>query len=97
MVKNNIKSISTVLDKLIHDMNLQDSYYFYLLKDRWVEIVGKTLAVNSQPVALENKKLRLEVKDEHWRKEFKTHKKEILKKVTTFLKDKTEINDITFI
>lgn len=96
-MKNNTKSIGTVLEKLIRDVNLQEQYYFYLLKERWTEVVGETLAVNSWPVALENKKLSLKVKNEHWKKEFAGHKEEILKKVLEFLKNKTEITDITLV
>ncbi len=96
-MKNNIKSVGAVLDKIIRDVNLQEPYYFHLLKERWAEAVGETLAVISWPVALENKILSLKVKDENWKKEFEAHKQDIIKKVLEYLKNKTEINDITLI
>jgi len=85
-----------VLDKIIHDVNLEEPYYLYVLRNKWAEVVGETLAVILWPVTLENKILCLQVKDEHWKKEVQKHKQDILKKIQHHLKDNAEIKDIVF-
>lgn len=65
------------------------------ISTRWEGIVGKEIAIQSQPVQIERGKLIIRVKDSLWRTQLFYMKRELLRKIRSSLGEKA-VKDLIF-
>ena len=80
-MKHNFIPIEQALKQIFKDYGREDEYYFAYLSSNWEQIIGKSLAKVSRPIALKKKKLTLKTNTELWKNEFIKRTEQILEMI----------------
>jgi len=89
------KSVHSVLDETLRALGIDAPIKNYSLFGAWKEIVGETIALQTQPRSLRNQILFLDVSHSTWIQQLQFLKPQLLEKLNAFL-GKPLIRDIRF-
>ncbi len=90
-----LQSIRSVLENTLKGLEIDVPLRSYSILGAWDEIVGATVAANSQPRSIRNRILFIEVTHSTWMQQLQFLKPTLLEKVNAFL-GKPLIQDIRF-
>ncbi len=76
--------MSGILNKLIKEYGLEGKMTEYMIAERWETIVGKTIAVHSQPTEIRYRKLYVIVDSHVWLQEISFYKEDLINKVNRY-------------
>ena len=91
-----MKHINTALKSLIEKTGLKKQLEQQRVLEMWGQIVGDTIAKNTEAVSVNQGTLVIKAKSAAWRQELQLQKKEILENVNTGSANKL-IKDIRFV
>lgn len=89
------QSIRSILEKTLKNLEIDIPLKTYSILGAWNEIVGESVAVQSQPRTIRNRILFLDVSHPTWMQQLQFLKPTLLEKVNTFLGEPL-IQDIRF-
>lgn len=91
------KEIKFVINKFMDKIGCDDLIKYRIIKDKWVEIVGNSVAKNAIPYKIERNILIVKVKSSVWLSELERfHKKTIIESIKKHTKNK-KLKNIKFI
>jgi len=91
-----MQHIGGPLKKFLKNAGLEKGVAQQSALELWPEIVGETVANNTEPVDVEHGRLTVKTETPAWRQELQFQKKKIIEKINTKLNKKV-IKDIRFI
>jgi hypothetical protein len=89
------KSVRSVVDETLRALGIDAPIKSYSLFNAWREIVGKTIALQTQPRSLRNQILFVDVSHSTWIQQLQFLKPQLLEKLNAFLGEPS-IRDIRF-
>ena len=89
------RPVRSVLDETLRALGIDAPIKNYSLFGAWKEIVGETIALQSQPRSLRNQILFVDVSHSTWIQQLQFLKPQLLEKLNAFL-GKSQIKDIRF-
>jgi len=86
-----MQSFQSLLKKFAKDFKIEDGVIITALRDKWVDLVGETIAVHTFPDMIKGKELTLIVDSPQWRHHLDFLKKDICDKLERY-----GINELKF-
>ena len=91
-----MQSLKTAIDSMLRKFGIDNAIAQNDALNKWNEIVGETVAKNTEPDRVEHGVIIIKVSSPTWRQELYFQKKEIIKKINHTI-GKNVIRDIRFI
>ena len=91
-----MKSINTIINGFLKNSGLSSGVNQQKAIDVWNDVVGKSIAENTEVLSVEHGVLFIRVSSSSWSQELQLKKKEILLKVNNKIGNKT-ITDLRFV
>jgi len=91
-----LKSINTIINGFLKNSGLSSGVNQQKAIDVWNDVVGKSIAENTEVLSVEHGVLFIRVSSSSWSQELQLKKKEILLKVNNKIGNKT-ITDLRFV
>lgn len=86
MRKNNknLKTISNVLDNFIKKKKWEKNFALERLKEDWIKVAGKNIALHTTPLYIKGKKLFIEVDSPIWSTQLNYLKNQIIETINNY-------------
>ncbi len=79
-----MQSFQSLLKKFNKDFRLEDGVVLTALRNKWIDLVGETIAAHTFPDMIKSKELTLIVDSPQWRHHLDFLKNEICEKITRY-------------
>lgn len=94
-MSKDFKELSTILNRLVKSLGIENKIYEARAIEVWPEAVGQRIAALARIKKIENGVIYLNVTSDVWRNELLFHKKQIISEVNKLIK-RNIIRDILF-
>ncbi len=83
-----VRPLSSEIQRFLKESVPENFYFLALLRKNWEQIIGKALAMHSQPFSIRSRVLVINVDDPIWLQELNLHKDEIKGEILQFFNNK---------
>lgn|GEM_PF-1804653 len=78
------KDLSSIIGELYKHLGLEEEYLLGCLKQRWSQLVGEEIAINSEPLSLKDGELLIMVSSHVWAEELRFSTATLLERLRPF-------------